>query len=290
VSFPKSVEIIEVGPRDGLQSEKQILATSQKIDFITQLASTGLKTIEVSSFVSPKLIPQLADAAQVLAGLKNQHNIKFPVLVPNEQGMENALQAGANCIAVFSSCSETFSQKNTNCSIAQGLDRIANIMLIAQRHKIPARAYISCALGCPDEGDIDVAITAELARELFSMGCYQISLGDTIGAGTPLKAKQLIYAVAQAIPRDNIAAHFHDTNGQALANIHAALEQGVSAFDSSVAGLGGCPNALGATGNVATENLVYMLHEMGIETGVDLEKLKAVALFIKRILKDVTKA
>ena len=285
MSLPTAVDIIEVGARDGLQNEEQFLATALKIEFINRLATTGLQNIEASSFVSPKWIPQFADASAVLTGITKTPSIKYPVLVPNETGMHSALQAGANCIAVFTSCSDTFSQKNINCTVAESLKKIQKIMSIAQQHQIPARAYISCTLGCPDEGEIEYSKTAEIAAELYNMGCYQISLSDTIGIGTPLKAKKLIDTVIKIVPIDKIAAHFHDNYGQALANIYAVLEQGVSAFDSSIAGLGGCPYAQGASGNVATENLVYMLHGMGIETGVDLDKLKGVSKFITNALQ-----
>lgn len=284
MTLPTQVNIIEVGPRDGLQNEKITLPTLVKVDFINQLAETGLTTIETTSFVSPKWIPQLADASEVLQGIKKNPLVRYPVLVPNERGMENAIQAGANCVAVFTAVSETFSQKNTNSSIADSMHKIEKIIATAQQHNIPVRGYISCVLGCPYEGEIAVNKTAALAKRLYDLGCYQISLGDTIGIGTPLKAKRLIDAVASIIPLKTIAAHFHDTYGQALANIYAVLEQGITAFDSSIAGLGGCPYAKGASGNVATEDVVYMLHGMGITTGIDLTKLLAVSKFITTAL------
>ena len=284
MTFPTTVNIIEVGARDGLQNEKKTLATALKIDFISQLATTGLQTIEATSFVSPKWIPQLADAKEVMQGIVQKPNVLYPVLVPNTTGMQNAIAAGAKSIAVFTAASETFSQKNTNCSIADSLENITKIIELAKQNNIAVRGYISCVLGCPYEGKIDFQKTADIAQQLYSMGCYQISLGDTIGIGTPAKATQLISNVAKQIPVNVIAAHFHDTYGQALANIYAVLEQGVNSFDSSIAGLGGCPYAHGASGNVATEDLVYMLEGMGINTGVDLQKLLKVSKFICQAL------
>lgn len=280
MNLPKSVSIIEVSPRDGLQNEAITLPTNVKIDFINRLAATGLKTIEATSFVSPKWIPQLADASEVLQGINKSAGIIFPVLVPNEAGLEKALAAGAKCIAVFTAASETFSHKNTNCSIEQSMNNIEKVIQIAQRENISIRGYISCTLGCPYEGKIEPNITANLAKRLLDLGCYQISLGDTIGVGTPLNAKKLIDAVTKHVPVNKIAAHFHDTYGQALANIYAILELGVTAFDSSVGGIGGCPYAKGASGNVATEDLLYMLHGMGINTGVDLHKILATSKYI----------
>jgi hydroxymethylglutaryl-CoA lyase len=284
MNFPKHVNIVEVGPRDGLQNEKMTLPTDLKIAFINQLSATGLKTIEATSFVSPKWIPQLADAGEVLAGITHAADVAYPVLVPNARGMENAIKAGAKCVAIFTASSETFSKKNTNSTLAESMTNIAQIMQIAQQHKIPVRGYISCALGCPYEGRIAYSKTAAIAEELIALGCYEISLGDTIGVGTPFEARQLITTVTKNINVNKIAVHFHDTYGQALANIYAVLEQGISVIDSSVAGLGGCPYAQGASGNVATEDVVYMLNGMGINTGVDIEKLLLIGQFVTQEL------
>lgn len=280
MTLPKSVNIIEVSPRDGLQNEAITLPTAIKIDFINLLSSTGLKTIEASSFVSPKWIPQLADASKVLSSINKPAGVIFPVLVPNEHGMQKAMAAGAKCIAVFTSASETFSHKNTNSSIDQSMKNIEQVMQMAHQANIPVRGYISCTLGCPYEGFINTKITAQIAKQLLDLGCYQISLGDTIGVGTPLAAKRLIDAVAKNVPISKIAAHFHDTYGQALANIYAVLEQGVSSFDSSIGGIGGCPYAHGASGNVATEDLIYMLQGMQIETGIDMQKILSASKYI----------
>jgi hydroxymethylglutaryl-CoA lyase len=279
-SLPANVTIVEVAPRDGLQNEASTLPTALKIEFIKKLAATGLKTIEATSFVSAKWVPQLADATEVLEAVNTIKNINFPVLVPNETGMETALRAGAKSIAVFTAASNTFSQKNTNCTIEQSMQRIEKIVAIAKQHEIKVRGYISCALGCPYEGEIAPSKSAEIASQLFALGCYEIALGDTIGVGTPLRAQKLIEAVGNVIPITAIAAHFHDTYGQALANIYAVMQQGVRVFDASVAGLGGCPYAKGASGNVATEDLLYMLEGMGIDTGVDLDRLLEVSKFI----------
>lgn len=280
VGIPNSVNIVEVGPRDGLQNESQILPTAVKVDFINRLATTGLQTIEATSFVSAKWIPQLADAADVFKEIKKVPGINFPVLIPNQQGLESAIQVGVKTIAVFTAASETFCQKNTNCSLQESMARIEKITQVAQQHNLTVRGYISCTLGCPYEGEINPNITERIAKDLLDLGCYQISLGDTIGVGTPLKAKQLIDSIAKDIALDKIAMHFHDTYGQALANIYAVLEQGIQTFDSSIGGLGGCPYAKGASGNVATEDVLYMFKGMGIETGVDLDKILAVSKFI----------
>ncbi len=284
MNLPSTVHIVEVGPRDGLQNEQQILDTAIKIDLINRLATTGLTTIEATSFVAANWVPQLADASEVLLGINHPQGISFPVLVPNEQGMEKAIAAGATSVAVFTTASEKFSQKNTHCTVAESIARIEKIIVLAQQNSITVRGYISCTLGCPYEGEVPYIKTAELAHKLYELGCYQISLGDTIGIGTPLRAKQMIETVIKKIPINSIAAHFHDTYGQALANIYAVLELGISTFDSSIAGLGGCPYAKGAAGNVATEDLVYMLEGMGIKTGVDLNSLLSVSNFISSIL------
>jgi len=280
MALPQSVRIVEVGPRDGLQNEKQVVPTDTKIEFIRRLADTGLKSIEATAFVSPKWVPQMADHAEVLRALPHREGISFPVLVPNMRGFEAAVDAGAMEIAVFAAASETFSQRNINCSIAESLERFAPIFAAANPAKIRVRGYVSCALGCPYEGDVRAVKVAEVAAALFEQGCYEISLGDTIGVGTPNRTTKLIETVTTRVPKENLAGHFHDTYGQALANIHAALLAGVRVFDASVSGLGGCPYAPGAAGNVATEDLVYMLNGMGIETGIDLEGMIAAGAFI----------
>lgn len=284
MTFPKRVKIVEVSPRDGLQNEKEIIPTTIKIEFINRLSETGLSVIEATSFVSPKWVPQLADAAEVYAKINKKPNIQYPVLIPNMKGFDAALMAGVNEIAVFTTPSEEFSRHNTNTSVAESLQRIEEVIYAAKEMGIPIRAYLSCVLGCPYEGEIPPEKVAKLAEMLFKMGCYEISLGDTIGVGTPLQTKELLKVVNKYVPVENLAVHFHDTYGQALANIYVALEQGISVIDSSVAGLGGCPYAKGATGNVATEDVVYMLNGMKIITGIELEKLLAVGQFISQQL------
>lgn len=283
-SKSNSVRIVEVGPRDGLQNEKIIIPTATKIEFINRLSETGLKTIEVTSFVSPKRIPQLADAAEVLMGINKKPGICYPVLVPNQAGMENAMAAFAQEVAVITAVSETFSQKNTHCSIAESFERIQTVILIAKENKMRVRGYLSCVLGCPYEGDILLPTIVQIAKRLFDMGCYEISLGDTIGVGTPQKARTLIKALSEHIPIECLAVHFHDTYGQALANIYACLDLGIRAIDSSISGLGGCPYAPGASGNVATEDVVYMLNGLNVNTGVDLNKLVEVSRFLSEFL------
>ena len=278
--LPRSVRIVEVGPRDGLQNEKQTVATETKIEFIHKLAAAGLETIEATAFVSPKWVPQMADHAEVLRALDPNAGVGYPVLVPNMRGFEAALAAGAREVAVFAAASETFSQKNINCSIAESLERFAPVFSAARAAGVRVRGYVSCVLGCPYEGPIAPERVAEVAKNLYESGCYEISLGDTIGVGTPARTQRLIDTVSRRIPIANLAGHFHDTYGQALANIFAALEMGVAVFDSSVGGLGGCPYAPGAAGNVATEDLLYMLNGMEIETGVDLNKLLEAGTFI----------
>ncbi len=283
MNFPRHVKLVEVGPRDGLQNEKTFIPTDTKIELINLLSKTGLKTIEATSFVSPKWIPQFTDNSEVLKSISKNTDIHYPVLVPNIQGMENAIKAGAKEIAVFSATSETFSRKNTNCSIAESLKHIEQISILAKEHQIPIRAYISCVLGCPYEGDIAFDTVTEVAQKLYALGCYEIALGDTIGVGTPTKAKALIQAVSSVIPIEKIAVHFHDTYGQALVNIYACLEMGVAIIDSSIAGLGGCPYAKGASGNIATEDVLYLLNGLGIKTGVDLESLLDVTRYVVQI-------
>jgi hydroxymethylglutaryl-CoA lyase len=273
MTLPTAVKIVEVGPRDGLQNEKRTVATDVKIALIDKLTDAGLPAIEATAFVSPKWVPQMADAAQVMAGIRRKPGVGYPVLVPNMKGFESAMQAGASEIAVFGAASETFSQKNINSSIAESLARFRPVVDAAKKADIRVRGYISCVLGCPYEGDIAPEAVASVAHALYTMGCYEISLGDTIGVGTPGKTVAMLDVVAQSVPTSKLAGHYHDTYGQALANIYASLEKGVAVFDSSVAGLGGCPYAKGATGNVATEDVVYLLHGMAIATGVDLDRL-----------------
>jgi hydroxymethylglutaryl-CoA lyase len=284
VSFPHQVKIVEVGPRDGLQNEKQAIPTKVKIDFINQLSATGLPVIEATSFVSRKWIPQLGDASEVFQGIEKKANVHYPVLVPNLKGLEAAIAVGVKEIAVFSTPSEQFSQHNTNCTVAESLGRIEELVNLAKKNNIKVRAYVSCVLGCPYEGEITAEKVANLSKLLLQMGCYEISLGDTIGVGTPTKTKKLLEIVSKYVPFKSLAVHFHDTYGQALVNIYAALECGVSVVDSSVSGLGGCPYAKGATGNVATEDVVYLLNGMGVETGVDLKKIIEVGKFISKKL------
>ncbi len=281
MAFPKQVRLVEMSPRDGLQNEPgPVIATAVKTGLIERLADCGIRHIESASFVSPKWVPQMADAAQVMAGIRRKPGVRYSVLTPNLKGFEAALAAGADEVAVFAAASESFSQKNINCSIAESLARFQPVMEAARKHRIPVRGYVSTVMGCPYEGDIAPEQVASVARELVAMGCYEISLGDTIGTGTPLKAKRMLEAVARDIPVERLAAHFHDTYGQALANLYAVLEEGVAAIDASVAGLGGCPYAKGASGNVASEDVLYLLNGLGIETGVDLEKLVATGHWI----------
>jgi hydroxymethylglutaryl-CoA lyase len=280
MDLPKAVKLVEVGPRDGLQNETRQVDTATKVEFINRLSQTGLSVIEATSFVSAKWIPQLADHTEVLQQILQVPGIAYPVLVPNQQGMLSALQAGAKTVSVFTAASETFCKKNINCTTEESLKRFVDVFALAKENEIPVRGYISCALGCPYEGDIDPHRVAYLAGVLYQSGCYEISLGDTIGVGTPGKAQELIQIVSQVVPLKALAIHFHDTYGQALANILACLELGVQTIDSSVAGLGGCPYAKGASGNVATEDVLYMLQGLGIETGVDLSKLLEVGTYI----------
>ena len=284
-NLPKKVKIVEVGPRDGLQNEKEIVSTAKKVGLINLLSNCGFQAIEATSFVSPKAIPQLADAAKVFTKIKQRDGITYPVLVPNLKGLDAAIEVGVKEIAVFTAASESFNKKNINASIDESFARLEPVIKKARQEKIAVRAYVSCVLGCPYEGDIDPQVVSEVSKRLFDLGCYEISLGDTIGSGTPLKAQDMINSVNRHVPLSKIAMHFHDTRGQALANILASLEIGISTFDSAVAGLGGCPYAQGATGNVATEDLLYMLHGMGIETGIDLDKVLKTSLFISKALK-----
>ena len=282
--IPEKIQIVEVGPRDGLQNEKEWVPTETKISLIEKLADAGLTKIEATSFVSPKWVPQLKDAHEVFTGIKRIAGVSYPVLTPNMKGFERALEADAKEIAVFSAASEAFSQKNTNCSIEESINRFRPVLEEAQKNNIQVRGYISCVLGCPYQGHVPVEDVINLAAKMIEMGCFQISLGDTIGAGTPVQAKSMVQKVAEKVPLSKLALHFHDTRGQALANIYACLELGITVIDASVAGLGGCPYAKGATGNVATEDVVFMLHGMDIETGIDLNKLIETGRLISGVL------
>ena len=278
--YPKTVKVVEVGARDGLQNEKLILSTDIKTTFIDKLSTTGLKVIEATSFVSPKWVPQMADGSNVYKRIQKHSSISYPVLIPNLHGMRTALDVGVKEIAVFGAASEGFSQKNTNCSIEESLKRIKEVVRVALEHNIRVRGYVSCVIKCPYDGDIEPKRVAELSKILYNMGCYEISLGDTIGAGTPVTMRRMLNEVMKTVPVQKIAVHCHDTYGQALVNILTSMQLGVSVVDASVAGLGGCPYAEGASGNVATEDVVYMLNNMGIQTGVDLMKLLDVSEYI----------
>lgn len=278
--IPKYVKIVEVGARDGLQNEKNLVPTSVKIELIHRLASAGLSVVEATSFVSPKWVPQLADARDVIGSVKNLDTARLPVLVPNLKGFEAAVRAGAKEIAVFASASEAFSKSNINCTIKESLARYRDVTHAAAKLNIPVRGYVSCVIGCPVEGIIPPSKVANVAKELHDMGCCEISLGDTIGIGTPGTVIPMLVAVMSAVPVEKLAVHFHDTYGQSLSNILVSLQMGISTVDSSVAGLGGCPYAKGASGNVATEDVVYMLEGLGIKTNVDLEKLLEAGEFI----------
>jgi hydroxymethylglutaryl-CoA lyase len=267
------VRIVEVGPRDGLQNEKTPVSIAARIAFIEALVGAGLHTVEVGAFVSPRAIPQMVDSDQVLKGVDHHPGCEFHVLVPNEKGYEAARAAGAKVIAVFGSASEGFSRANINCSVAESIERFRPVIARARADGVKVRGYISCVLGCPYDGEVKPQAVIDVARVLWDLGCYEVSLGDTIGVGTPLKARELLRAVAGHVPIAHLAMHFHDTYGQALANLYAGMEEGARVIDSAAGGLGGCPYAPGATGNVATEDVVYMLEGMGISTGVDLSKL-----------------
>lgn len=280
MSLPTSVRIVEVGPRDGLQNEKQVVPTATKVELIARLGRAGLKSIEATSFVSPKWVPQMGDNAEVMATIERLPGVDYPVLTPNFKGFEAALAAGAKEVAVFTAASEAFSQKNTNCSIAESLTRFEPVLAAAAQAGIKVRGYVSCVVGCPYEGAVAPEAVAAVAGQLMAMGCYEVSLGDTIGVATPGQTRRMLDAVIKQVPVSKLAGHFHDTYGMAIANIYAALEAGVAVFDSSVAGLGGCPYAKGATGNVATEDVVYLLNGLGLETGIDLLTLVETAHWI----------
>ena len=273
MNFPTKVKIVEVGPRDGLQNESQLVPSAVKVALIDRLGMAGLKAIEATAFVSPKWVPQMGDAAEVMASLPRRAGVSYPVLVPNLRGLEQALAAGAEEIAVFGAASEAFSQKNINCSIAESLERFRPVAEAALKNGIRVRGYVSCVVGCPYQGAVPPAAVAEVAVRLAEMGCYEISLGDTIGVGTPAAVQRMLDEVALLVPVERLAGHYHDTYGMALANIYASLERGVAVFDASVAGLGGCPYAAGASGNVATEDVVYLMNGLGLETGIDLDRL-----------------
>ncbi len=284
MSKPTRVRLVEVGPRDGLQNEQQLVPAAVKLELIDRLGACGLKTIEATAFVSPKWVPQMADAAELMHSLNRRPGVAYPVLVPNMKGYEAALAAGAREIAVFGAASEAFSQKNINCSIAESLDRFRPVVAAAREANVTVRGYVSCVLGCPYQGAVASSAVADVAWRLFEMGCHDVSLGDTIGVGTPGATAAMIEAVARRVPLEKLAGHFHDTYGMAIANICAALEMGVAVFDASVAGLGGCPYAAGASGNVATEDVVWLMRGLGIETGVDLAALAETGAWISRQL------
>ena len=275
MAFPTEVRLVEVGARDGLQNEANPVSTAIKLELIDRLGDAGVSYIEAASFVSPKWVPQMGDAREVMTGIKRHAGVTYAALTPNLKGLESALECGVQEVAVFGAASESFTQKNINCSIAESLERFAPVIELAQKSGIPVRGYVSTVMGCPYEGDIAPSKVAEVSKTLFDMGCYEISLGDTVGVGTPLKAKRMLEAVNQHIPMNKLAAHFHDTYGQALANLYAVLEEGIAVIDSSVAGLGGCPYAKGAAGNVASEDVIYLLNGLGIKSGINLEKLAA---------------
>lgn len=273
MAIPQQVKIVEVGPRDGLQNESNPITLQDKITLVNKLSETGLRYIETGSFVSPRWVPQMANSDEVFAGIKRHPSITYAALTPNLKGLERAIDAKADEVAVFVAASEQFSQKNTHCSIAESLERIQPIMAEAKQAGLRVRGYISCVLGCPYQGEVEKDTVAKLAKSLIELGCYEVSLGDTIGIGTAGKAQQLIHHIKKDVAVEQLAVHYHDTYGQALANIYASLELGISTIDSSIAGLGGCPYAPGASGNVATEDLVYLLQGLEIESGVDLNKL-----------------
>jgi hydroxymethylglutaryl-CoA lyase len=282
--LPEKIRVVEVGPRDGLQSETQLIDSATKIELINRLSAARLPVIEATSFVSPRWIPQLSDAEEVLAGIDRRPGTDYPVLVPNLRGLQRALSAEVREIAIFTAASETFNRKNINAGIDESFDRIGEIAASALTAGLRMRGYVSCVLGCPYEGRVSLDVVVDVARRLTQAGCYEVSLGDTIGVGTPGAARGLVDAVAAEIGLQRVAVHFHDTRGQALANVLACLQAGVATVDAAVAGLGGCPYARGATGNLATEDLIYMLHGMGLETGVDLDALIETGLFISRAL------
>jgi len=282
--MPATVRLVEVGPRDGLQNEAQPISVADKVRLVDDLTDAGLSYIEVGSFVSPKWVPQMAGSAEVFAGIHQRKGVTYAALAPNLRGFEDALAAGVKEVAVFAAASEAFSQRNINCSISESLQRFEPIMEAARSHGVRVRGYVSCVLGCPYEGKVSAEQVAPVARALHDMGCYEVSLGDTIGTGTAGDTRRLFEVVSAVVPRAQLAGHFHDTYGQALANVYASLLEGISVFDSSVAGLGGCPYAKGATGNIATEDVLYLLQGLGIETGIDLDRLIAAGQRISAVL------
>jgi len=288
MKYPKRVKLVEMGPRDGLQNEPGSVSTNVKVELVNRLSDAGFASIESGSFVSPKWVPQMADTADVMARIRRKPGVSYPVLVPNMKGLEGALAAKADEIAIFAAATEAFSKRNTNCSIAESFDRFEPVCKAALDSGLRVRGYVSVVLGCPYEGEVKPEAVADVAKRLFDLGCYEVSLGDTIGTGTAAKAQRMIELVAKRIPVEKLAGHFHDTYGQALANIVATMELGVATFDSSVAGLGGCPYAKGATGNVASEDVLYLLDGLGIETGVDMNQLLDAAEFICAQLKRTT--
>ncbi|WP_332847073.1 hydroxymethylglutaryl-CoA lyase [Pseudomonas lactucae] len=284
MSLPSHVRLVEVGPRDGLQNEAQPISVADKVQLVDALSAAGLSYIEVGSFVSPKWVPQMAGSAEVFAQIQRKPGVTYGALAPNLRGFEDALAAGVKEVAVFAAASEAFSQRNINCSISESLERFVPIMAAAKEHGVSVRGYVSCVLGCPYEGTVAPQQVAAVARELFAMGCYEVSLGDTIGTGTAGDTRRLFEVVGAQVPRDKLAGHFHDTYGQAIANVYAGLLEGIHVFDSSIAGLGGCPYAKGASGNVATEDVVYLLDGLGIDTGIDLEALILAGRQISQVL------
>ncbi|MFV3073474.1 hydroxymethylglutaryl-CoA lyase [Niveispirillum fermenti] len=274
------IRLVEVGPRDGLQNEKTLVPLATKVELVNRLSATGLSVVEAGAFVSPKWVPQMADSAELMRAIDRRPGITYPVLVPNEKGLEAALAVGVTEVAVFGAASEGFSRKNINCTVAESLDRFRPVVDRARAAGVRVRGYVSCVLGCPYDGAVDPARVAEVAASLMAMGCYEVSLGDTIGVGTPGAARAMLRRVAEDVPMGRIALHFHDTYGQALANILACIELGARVLDGAVAGLGGCPYAKGASGNVATEDVLYMLNGMGLSTGVDLDRLAAIGEWI----------
>ncbi len=284
MSLPSHVRLVEVGPRDGLQNEAQPIAVADKVRLVDALSDAGLGYIEVGSFVSPKWVPQMSGSAEVFAQIRRKPGVIYGALAPNLRGFEDALAAGVKEVAVFAAASEAFSQRNINCSISESLERFAPIMSAARQHGVSVRGYVSCVLGCPYEGDVAPEQVAAVARELYAMGCYEVSLGDTIGTGTAGDTRRLFEVVGAQVPREKLAGHFHDTYGQAIANIYASLLEGIQVFDSSIAGLGGCPYAKGASGNVATEDVVYLLDGLGIHTGIDLSRLIDAGRQISQVL------
>lgn len=282
--LPTHVHLIEAGPRDGLQNEKQVVPTAVKLELIHRLRAAGIKTIEATAFVSPRWVPQMADSSTVMRAIAEHDDVTYMALTPNLKGFEAAFAAGCRNVAVFVAASETFSQKNTNCSIAESFERFIPVMDAAAKAGIRVRGYVSCVVGCPYGSEIRPTAVADIARRLFEMGCYEVSMGDTIGVGTPGSVRAMFEATAKYIPVNKLAGHFHDSYGMAIANIYASMEMGISVFDSSVAGLGGCPFAPGASGNVATEDVVYLLRGLGIECGIDLDALVDTALWISAYL------